>query len=192
MRSTLSIMALSLTVFLSFALPAMAQDRAKACTSALPKSWEGQAYAVDGNTLTGVGLKSAIRLWGIRTPRLRGADDVETVPGMVTRAALEDLLAAGEHRVSCKVAAWDDQCRLVAQCTISAEMPRGTPAAAHDIALRLVEDGFAYGFELGSGLPWDSEASARYAHIEALARQARKGLWTLWLGEAEQTTLPTK
>ena len=192
MRSILSIMAAVIIALLSLVLPAAAQDRAKACAGALPKSWEGQAYAIDGNTLTGVGLKSSIRLWGIRVPRLRGVDESETVPGMVTRAALEDLLAAGEHRVSCKVATWDDQCRLVAQCTITAEMPRGTQAAAHDIALRLLEDGFAYGFELGSSLSWDSEASARYAHMEAIARQARKGLWTLWLGEAEQTTLPAK
>jgi endonuclease YncB( thermonuclease family) len=111
---------------------------------------------------------------------------------MVARAALEDLLAAGEHRVSCKVASWDDQCRLVAQCTITAEMPRGTPPAPHDIALRLLEDGLAYGLELGSALPWDSEASARYAHFEALSRQARKGLWTLWLGESDQATSPAK
>lgn len=187
MRSILSIVVAGLLV-----PPAAAQDRPRKpaeCTTqlgALPKSWEGQAYAVDGDTLTGVGLRPSIRLWGIRAPQVRGAGDVETVAGMRARAALEDLLEAGEHRVSCKVAGWDDRCRLVAQCTITAEMPRGTPAAPHDIALRLLEDGFAYGFELGSPLPWDSEATARYAHYEAISRQARKGLWPLWLGEAEQ------
>ncbi len=184
MRSIVSIVAL-----LSLAFPATAQDRAKAC-GALPKSWEGQAYAADGDTMAGVGLKPSIRLWGIRAPRLRGPDDVETAPGMVARAALEDLLAAGEHRVSCKVASWDEQCRLVAQCTITAEMPRGTPPSPHDVALRLLEDGLVYGFGLGSSLSWDSEASARYAHFEAISRQARKGLWTFWLGESDQTSPP--
>jgi endonuclease YncB( thermonuclease family) len=186
MRSIFSIMAL-----LSLVLPATAQDRPKAC-GMLPKSWEGQAYAVDGDTLTGVGLKPAIRLWGIRAPRLRDAEEAETVPGMQARAALEDLLTAGEHRIACKVAAWDDQCRLVAQCTITAEMPLGTPAAPHDIALRLLEDGFAYGVGLGAALPWDGEASARYAHFEAISRQARKGLWPLWLGESDATAAPAK
>ncbi|MBS0221646.1 MAG: hypothetical protein JSR91_12985 [Proteobacteria bacterium] len=186
MRSILSIVAA-----LSFVLPAAAQDRPKAC-GALPKSWDGQAYAIDGNILTGVGLKPSIRLWGIRAPKLRGADDSETVPGMIARAALEDLLTVGEHHVSCRVASWDDQCRLVAQCTITAEMPRGTPPAPHDIALRLLEDGFVYGFDLGSALSWDSEANARYAHFEAISRQARKGLWPRWLGEPDQTNAPPK
>ena len=186
MKAFLSIVMLSALV-----LPAAAQERPKAC-GALPKSWEGQAYAVDGDTLTGVGLKASIRLWGIRAPRLRDADEAETVPGMQARAALEDLLAAGEHRVACKAAGWDDHCRLVAQCTITAEMPLGTPAAPHDIALRLIEDGWVYGFGLGAALAWDSEASARYAHFEAISRQARKGLWPLWLGEPEEASAPVK
>lgn len=179
MRSILSIVAL-----LSLVLPVAAQDRPKAC-GALPKGWDGQAYAIDGDTLAGVGLKSPIRLWGVRAPRLRAAEEAETVPGMRARAALEDLLAAGEHRVSCKIASWDERCRLVAQCSIMAEMPRGTSPAAHDIALRLLEDGLVYGYELGSALPWDGEANARYAHYEAISRQARKGLWPLWLGESD-------
>ncbi|HEY6981605.1 thermonuclease family protein [Reyranella sp.] len=183
MRSLLSIMLL-----LSLVLPVAAQDRPKPC-GALPKSWDGLAYAIEGDTLTGVGLKPPIRLWGINAPRLRVAE-AETIPGMRVRAALEDLLEAGEHRVSCKVAHWDDRCRLVAQCTITSEMPRGTPPAAHDVALRLLEDGLAYGYELGAALPWDSEASARYAHYEAISRQARKGLWPFWLGESDDQTPP--
>ena len=49
--------------------------------------------------------------------------------------------------------------------------------------MRLVEDGFAYGFELGSPPDWDKDASEKIAHFEAISRQARKGLWPDWLGE---------
>ncbi len=33
---------------------------------AMPKDWSGEAYALDGITLGGVGLKPQIRLWGCR------------------------------------------------------------------------------------------------------------------------------
>jgi endonuclease YncB( thermonuclease family) len=136
----------------------------------LPKTWEGQAFAIDGDTIAGVGLKPHIRLWGIQAPELRDAAKVEWAPGMRARAALEDMLALADHRVSCKVAKFDRYCRLVAQCTITAEIPTGTAPAPHDPALRLVEDGLAYGFYLEDALPRDREASARYAHFEAIAR----------------------
>ena len=32
----------------------------------LPKTWEGQAFAIDGDTIGGIGLKPPIRLWGIQ------------------------------------------------------------------------------------------------------------------------------
>jgi endonuclease YncB( thermonuclease family) len=145
----------------------------------LPKTWEGKAYAVSGDTLAGIGLKPRLRLWGIQAP---GGSDT-SVPAMRARAALEDMLAAGEHQVSCRTTGWDRQCRAVAQCTITAEWPAGSKAQPHDIGVRLVEDGFAYGFELGSPPEWDKDASEKIAHFEALARQARKGLWPDWLGE---------
>jgi endonuclease YncB( thermonuclease family) len=185
---------LPIIAFLSLVLPARAQDRPQAerkppdCAAlqgALPKTWEGQAYAIDGDTIAGVGLKPPIRLWGIRAPELRGADKGESVSGMRARAALEDLLAAADHRVSCQAANWDRDCRVVAQCTITAEMPVGTKPAPHDVALRLLEDGMAYAFHLEAALPWDREASGRYAHFEAISRQAGKGLWPVWLDERE-------
>jgi endonuclease YncB( thermonuclease family) len=59
---------------------------------ALPPSWDGQAFAIDGHTLGAVGLKPQIRIWGIQGPELRDAASIERVAGMRARAALEDLL----------------------------------------------------------------------------------------------------
>jgi endonuclease YncB( thermonuclease family) len=184
------------------ALPAAAQQTRQPSKSSppecvvrqgeLPKTWEGQAFAIDGDTIGGIGLKPPIRLWGIQAPELRDAAIVESVPGMRARAALEDMLARADHHVTCKVAAFDRACNLVAQCTVIAEIPTGSAPAPHDPALRLVEDGLAYGFHLEDALPWDREASARYAHFEAISRQARKGLWPQWLGEPEAVTPPAK
>jgi endonuclease YncB( thermonuclease family) len=185
---------LALAALLSFALPAVAQDRPRPerkppdCAAALgplPKSWEGEAYALAGDGLGGVGLKPQIRLWGIRAPTVRAPDTDERVAGMRARAALEDLLAAGDHRISCRAAGWDGECGLLAQCTVTVAMPAGSPPAPHDLALRLLEDGLAYGFHLEAALPWDKAASARYAHYEAIARQAHKGLWPVWLAEPQ-------
>lgn len=151
---------------------------------ALPKAWEGLAYAMSGDTLAGVGLKPPIRLWGIKAPDM-GNDSrgVEYVPAMRARAALEDMLASGDHRVACRVTGWDRLCRAVAQCTITASWPTGSVPQPHDLALRLAEDGFAYGLDFNAVPDWDKDAAEKVAHFEALARQARKGLWPVWLGE---------
>jgi endonuclease YncB( thermonuclease family) len=184
------------------ALPAAAQQARQPSKSSspecvvrqgeLPKIWEGQAFAIDGDTIGGIGLKPPIRLWGIQAPELRDVANVESTAGMRARAALEDMLARADHRVTCRVAHFDGACNLVAQCTVTAEMPTGTAPAPHDPALRLVEDGLAYGFHLEDALTWDREASARYAHFEGISRQARKGLWPQWLGEPEPVTPATK
>jgi len=150
---------------------------------ALPEKWEGIAFAIDGNTLAGAGLKPQIRLWGIQAPELRGSDRQETSQGMRARAAAEDLLLAGDRRVTCRAARFDRTCKIVAQCTVTIESPRGSTPAPHDLALRLLEDGLAYSFYLDETLSWDKTASERYGYHEALARQARKGLWPTWLGE---------
>jgi len=151
-----------------------------AAMGALPKSWEGLAYAVSGDTLAGAGLKPRIRLWGIRAPEMANEPGV---PAMRARAALEDMLVSGEHRISCRMSGWDRTCAAVAQCTVTVSWPTGSAAQPHDLALRVIEDGFAYGFELGSPPEWDKDASAKIAHFEAISRQARKGLWPDWLGE---------
>ena len=150
---------------------------------ALPEKWEGIAFAIDGSTLAGAGLKPHIHLWGIQAPELRDKDKIETVPGMRARAAVEDLLLAGERRVTCRSSKFDRTCRIVAQCTVTLESPRGSVPAPHDLSLRLLEDGLAYSFYLDETLPWDKTANERYGYHEALARQARKGLWPMWLGE---------
>jgi len=159
------------------AVPAAAQTNC----GQVPKSWEGTAYAVSGDTLAGVDFKPPLKLWGIRAPALGGEPGV---PAMRARAALEDMLTSAEHKVSCRMVAFDRDCRALAQCTVSAEWPSGSKAQPHDLAVRLVEDGFAYGFGLEAPPPWDKDASARIAHFEAISRQARKGLWPEWLGEA--------
>jgi endonuclease YncB( thermonuclease family) len=148
----------------------------------LPKAWGGQAYAVSGDSLSGVGLKPRLRLWGIRAPAMVP----ENSAAMRARAALEDMLVSAQHHVSCRMTGWDPSCQAVAQCTVTAEWPTGSKAGAHDLALRMAEDGFAYGSDLGAVPEWDKDAGEKVAHFEALARQARKGLWPVWLGEAKK------
>jgi len=133
-------------VALALVLAAVSMTPASAQTSTsagscgeLPKKWEGAAYAVSGDTLAGVGLKSRIRLWGIR------AAEMPLIPGMRARAALEDMLDSGDHRISCRMTAWEAGCRAVAQCSITAAWPTGSVAQPHDLATRLAEDGWVYG-----------------------------------------------
>lgn len=174
----------ALAMLILGASPAAAQVGCAARMGVLPEKWEGSAYAVSGDTMAGVGLKPPIALWGIRAPELGNAPGNEPgVQAMRARAALEDMLTAAGHRVSCRMTAFDERCRAVAQCTVTAEWPTGSKAQAHDLALRLVEDGFAYGFGLGAPPPWNKDASEKTAHFEAISRQARKGLWPEWLGE---------
>jgi hypothetical protein len=93
--------------------PAVAQtSKVGPACGELSKTWEGTAYAASGDSLAGVGLKSAIGLWGIR------AAEMPSMPGMRARAALEDMLGSGENKVSCRMIGWDSACRAVAQCTI--------------------------------------------------------------------------
>ncbi len=155
--------------------PSEAADCA-AQQGALPETWKGQAYAIDGDTLAGVGLKPHIRIWGIQAPELRDGSKAERIAGMRARAALEDLLEPADHKVRCRVTKFDRYCRLVAQCTVE-----GTPDG--DLAGALLAAGVAYGFYLDEVLPWEPRASQRYASAEAEARKQRRGLWKEWLGE---------
>lgn len=170
------------------ALPALAQPAPRKVTAsqadtpdcaamgALPATWTGQAYAVDGHTLAGVGLKPRIRIWGIQTPELRDAAKTESVAGMRARAELEDLLDQSGHKVKCRVTRFDEICRVVAQCALD-------DAKGGDVGAALIAAGMAYGFHLEETLPWESRASQRYAAAEAEARKQRRGLWKDWLGE---------
>jgi endonuclease YncB( thermonuclease family) len=169
--------AFALLIALLATVPAAAQTNC----GQLPKTWEGTAYAVSGDTLAGIDLKPQLKLWGIRAPAL---GNEASPPAMRARAALEDMLTSAEHKVSCRLVAFDRECRAIAQCNVTAEWPAGSKAQPHDLAVRLVEDGFAYGAGLEAPPSWDKDASARIAHFEAISRQARKGLWSDWLGEA--------
>lgn len=143
---------------------------------ALPQTWSGQAFALDGETLGGSGLRTAIRLWGVQAPALRDASRTETVPGMRARATLEDLLARADHKVKCRIARYDSECRLVAQCALDEARPI-------DLGGALLASGVVYGHELDEPLAWEPRAAQRYADAEFEARKARKGSWPRWLGE---------
>jgi endonuclease YncB( thermonuclease family) len=143
----------------------------------LPKAWDGQAFAIDGHTLGGVGLKAHLRIWGIQAPELRDAGKAESVPGMRARAYLADLLAKSDHKVKCRPARFDRQCRIVAQCSLAD--PGGSP----DLGGSMLAGGMAYGLDLDEALPWESRAGQRYADAEFEARKARKGLWPIWMGD---------
>jgi endonuclease YncB( thermonuclease family) len=161
--------------------PDKVADRPTDCVAAkgtLPKEWTGEAYAVDGITLGGVGLKPQLRLWGLQTAELRDKQSgQETVAGMRARATLEDMLDKVEHKVKCQSARWDHECRVVAQCTVE-----GGPARL-DLGGYMIASGMAWGFHLDEMLAWEPRASQRYAGSEAEARKAKRGLWPLWLGE---------
>jgi endonuclease YncB( thermonuclease family) len=180
-------------VLAAVALPAMAQPAprkpAPAATPAAPSdtpdcaamgalaaTWNGQVYAIDGDTLAGVGLKPHIRLWGIEAPELRDGAKAESIAGMRARAALEDLLEQSGHKVKCRALKFDRDCHMVAQCSLD-------DAQAGDIGSGLIAAGMVYGFHLEETLPWESRASQRYATAEAEARKQRRGLWKDWLGE---------
>lgn len=143
----------------------------------LPKSWHGQAFAIDGSTLAGVGLKPHLRIWGIQSAELRDRQTgQETVPGMRARAALDDLLAKSDHKLKCRPAKFDHTCHVVAQCSLD-------DPQAGDVGGALIAGGMAYGFLLDDALPWEPRAGQRYADAEFEARKARRGLWPMWLGE---------
>ena len=147
-----------------------------AAMGALPATWDGQAYAIDGGTLAGVGLKPHVRIWGIQAPELRDASKGESVAGMRARALLEDLLEQSGHKVKCRATKFDRSCRIVAQCSLD-------DSKGGDIGGALIAAGVAYGFNLDETLPWEARASQRYATAEAEARKQRRGLWREWLGD---------
>lgn len=139
----------------------------------LPPRVDVTAFAIDGDTLAGVGLRPHLRIWGIQAPELRDRDKQETAAGMRARAAVEELLGAARHKVRCEVTKWDRYCRLVAVCR----------AGETDIGHRLLERGLAYGFYLDDAIGGDPAPSLAYAEAEELARHDRRGLWKQWLGE---------
>jgi endonuclease YncB( thermonuclease family) len=156
--------------------PSSSSAKAPDCAAtmgALPKPFDGVAFAVDGDTLAVVGLRPHVRLWGIQAPRLRDKDKQETVPGMRARAALDELLAPAGHNIHCNPDKWDRDCRIVALCV----------AKTTDIGGRMIDNGMAYGFDLADVGKADIPLSLSYAESEAAARQEMRGLWPEWLGK---------
>jgi endonuclease YncB( thermonuclease family) len=143
----------------------------------LPKAWQGQAFAIDGTTMAGLGLKPHLRIWGVQTAELRDRQTgQETVPGMRARAALADLLAKSDHKLKCRPAKFDRTCHMVVQCSLD-------DPQAGDLGGALIASGMAYGLALDEALPWEPRAGQRYADAEFEARKAKRGLWPIWLGE---------
>ncbi len=149
----------------------------------VPAAFEAEAYAIDGDTLAFVGLKPHVRIWGIQAPELRDRDNLETVPGMRSRAALEDLVATAARKLSCRPTQWDRYCRLVAVCNARTQ----NALASTDLGLNMLSLGMAYGFYLDAdaiaGLP---DLSRLYASHEAAARKNRIGLWPIWMGDPKK------
>lgn len=175
----MKVLPLALTILLALAGPAVAQSASDAkprdC-GALPETWSGKAFAIDGDTLAGVGLKPHIRIWGIQAPELRDKQTGQETPaGSRARADLVSLLVAGKQNVSCRVTKWDRYCRLVAQCLVD--------STRLDVGWIMIARGLAYGYYLEEALPWDVDTGARYAEAEVRAQEGRHGLWRLWLGD---------
>jgi endonuclease YncB( thermonuclease family) len=144
-----------------------------ATMGALPKPFDGVAFAINGDTLAIVGLRPHVRIWGIQAPELRDKDKQETVPGMRARAALDDLLTPAGHKIHCNPDKWDRDCRIVALCV----------AKTTDIGGRMIDNGMAYGFDLDDVDKADVPLSLSYAESEAAARKEMRGLWPEWLGK---------
>lgn len=179
-----ALLAMAVAASLLLAAAAHAQRRppteqpAQECApqGTLPKEWSGVAYAVDGDTLAGVGLKPLIRVWGIQAPKLLDPSRTESVPGMRARATLEDLLSAADHKIICRILKFDRECQVVAHCTLHDGV---NPI---DIGGAMIAAGMAYGARLDETLPWEPKASQRYSTAEFEARKNKRGLWPTWLG----------
>lgn len=156
--------------------PSSSSAKAPDCVAtmgALPKPFDGVAFAITGDTLAVVGLRPHVRLWGIQAPGLRDKDKQETVPGMRARAALDNLLTPAGRKIHCNPDKWDRDCRIVALCV----------AKTTDIGGRMIDNGMAYGFDLADVDKADVPLSLSYAESEAAARQEMRGLWPEWLGK---------
>jgi endonuclease YncB( thermonuclease family) len=156
--------------------PSPSSAKAADCVAtmgALPKPFDGVAFAITGDTLAVVGLRPHVRLWGIQAPEPRDKDKQETVPGMRARAALDDLLAPADRKIHCNPDKWERDCRIVALCV----------AKTTDIGGRMIDNGMAYGFDLDDVDKADIPLSLSYAESEAAARKEMRGLWPDWLGK---------
>lgn len=154
---------------LTFATSVFAQPPPVCRNEPVPDLVEGQAFAVDGDTLAIAGMPR-IRLWGIQAPDLR--DSVtkrETREGMRARTVLAGLLD-GVMSVRCVPTRWDGYCRLVAVCD----------AKGDDLAQDMLIRGMAFTARLDDSPGESGVDPLKYILREVIARQERRGLWRHW------------
>lgn len=182
----MKVLPLALALLLALTGSALAQSSTGkppdcvATNGPLADLWTGVAFAIDGDTMAGRGLKPHIRIWGIQAPELRDKDKDETAPGMRARAALADMLTGNE--VTCAFTKYDRYCRAVGICSVL----KGNPLEGEttvQLGHRLLSDGMAYGFYLDDTPPNRPDLGQRYDRAEFAARVRRTGLWPLWLRE---------
>lgn len=154
----------------TFAAPALAQFPADCRDKPVPDLVEGQASAIDGDTLAIAG-KPRIRLWGIEAPDLQDAmTKRETKAGIQARAVLARLLD-GVTSIHCVPTRWDPDCHLVAVCDVKGD----------DLAQDMLLRGMAYTARLDDSPGKTGVDPLTYAVKEVIARQERRGLWRTWL-----------
>jgi len=162
MRAAIPILAMSL---LAFAAPASAQ------------SYRGEAIALDGRTilLSAMGHRDvSVQLLGIDVPPL----DADRGDGWFARAALDDILAGGDHLVTCQQYGDADGVPLV-HC----QLDKGN---RRDIGLAMVASGWAV--PLRRYLRANAERirggiAEAYDQAEKTARRAGKGRWARMPGK---------
>lgn len=151
---------------LAFATPVFAQPAPVCRDRPVPDLVEGQAFAVDGDTLAIAGMPR-IRLWGIQAPKLGdSATRRETREGIQARAVLAGLLD-GVTSVRCVPTRWDRYCRLVAVCD----------AHGDDLAQDMLIRGMAFTARLDDAPGETGVDPLKYALLEVIARQERRGHW---------------
>lgn len=168
-----------IVIAMVIATPAIAQPRD---CGPLPATLEGRAYAIDGDTLamlSGNVRTPDIRLWGIQAPELRDkATNQETMPGMMTRAALADRIFG--KALACAPIEWDRHCRVVATCRLPEPTEIITDGLPGDLGAALLFDGGAYVYTTYAAHPDKAARLEAYVLLERFARNRKRGLWQLY------------
>jgi endonuclease YncB( thermonuclease family) len=136
----------------------------------------GNGYALSGDTLAMMvkgGRTPDVRLFGIRAPHLGDRGGRENLAGLQSRAALSDMLISANWAVACNAMAWDESCRVIADCTADKLM----------LSREMLVRGYAYS-DPHFALRGEPVAQA-YEWMEQKARKERRGLWRHWLGPAK-------
>lgn len=165
---------LLITLVLMLAAPAWGQE---SLCRPLPSPMTGPVFAQSGNSVI---IRPDGDRYEMITLRLRGlgvptmydrATGIEHALGMQSRAALAALLS-NTRTARCSPVGRDALCRLYAECTTG---------DAHIVTLSwlMLESGWAY-VDMDAGVNTSVDADQLHA-AEKLAREARRGLWRVWL-----------